>query len=179
MKAIIRRLTRKIGRKPYTIRRRLVHGFLCVIMGVGVISSYLLSKKDLTPHSQAEFSVNYDQNTWLTDDMVYDSQRAVDGTVYLGGRFNYVGPYSGLGVQISAAGTVATTLPKIDGMNASVQAAVSDGSGGWYVGGEFTTVGGVAHSRLAHILSNGTLDSWAPNPDQQIKTWCSAEVFYM
>ena len=33
-----------------------------------------------------------------------------------------------------------------------------DGSGGWYVGGNFCSVGATTVSGLAHILSNGTLD---------------------
>lgn len=43
--------------------------------------------------------------------------------------------------------------------NDECYAVVSDGSGGWYVGGAFTTIGGVAKLRLAHILSNGDVDT--------------------
>ena len=43
---------------------------------------------------------------------------------------------------------------------------VGDGSGGFYIGGNFTTVGGTACKNLAHIQSNGTLQSsWCPNPN--------------
>lgn len=36
-----------------------------------------------------------------------------------------------------------------------VRAVVSDGSGGWYVGGKFTNVDGQARTNLVHILSDG------------------------
>lgn len=43
-------------------------------------------------------------------------------------------------------------------------AACADGKGGWFISGLFTSVGTVACKYLAHILSNGAVDShWNPN----------------
>ena len=43
---------------------------------------------------------------------------------------------------------------------------ISDGSGGWYIGGAFTRIGGSVRRRLAHVLSDGTVDPvWFPNVD--------------
>jgi len=36
--------------------------------------------------------------------------------------------------------------------------------GGWYVGGNFTYVGGVQHEYLAHIRQDHTVDPWNPSP---------------
>jgi hypothetical protein len=44
-----------------------------------------------------------------------------------------------------------------------ITGATADGTGGWYIGGDFSTVNGVARPHLAHITSDGTLDPvWRP-----------------
>ncbi len=51
-------------------------------------------------------------------------------------------------------------LARISG-NGAVVAAVSDGRGGWFVGGSFTRLGGQRRVALAHVLANGSIDpSW-------------------
>ena len=47
---------------------------------------------------------------------------------------------------------------------------VSDGAGGWYIGGEFTQVGGVARNYIAKINADGSLNSWNPGADGYIHT---------
>jgi hypothetical protein len=43
----------------------------------------------------------------------------------------------------------------------SVYAFVSDGRGGWFVGGSFRAIGGVASHGLAHVLADKSVDkSW-------------------
>lgn len=55
-----------------------------------------------------------------------------------------------------------------DSPNNAVYAVISDGSGGWFIGGAFSTVGGVSRQRLAHLNANGTLDqSWGANAGVQ------------
>jgi hypothetical protein len=44
----------------------------------------------------------------------------------------------------------------------SVDVAAPDGSGGWFVGGDFTEVGPVAVSGLAYVRADGSVDHWAP-----------------
>ncbi|MEO5616536.1 MAG: hypothetical protein ABIS67_02085, partial [Candidatus Eisenbacteria bacterium] len=84
-------------------------------------------------------------------------------TLYIGGGFTYVGPATGGGVPIDAAsGASAGGFPKVRG---EVHAVAPDGSGGWYIGGNFTAVGGIPRSNLAHILADNTVSAWNPNAD--------------
>lgn len=60
-------------------------------------------------------------------------------------------------------------------MVGTVYAVVPDGSGGWYIGGSFTSVGGEARSRLAHIRPTGALDrTWSPSADGTIRALTSS-----
>jgi len=95
-------------------------------------------------------------STWETNGSVSAITR-VRNRVYIGGSFSYVGPYTGYGVPLSeASGKALMRFAKID--DGDVFAAVSDGAGGYYVGGWFTAVGGVARSGLAHIRADGRVD---------------------
>ncbi len=83
------------------------------------------------------------------------------GNIYLGGSFSYVGPNTGRGVAIdTATGNYISGFPDING---PVYAVASDSAGGWYIGGDFTMVGGQARNSLAHIKSDKTVDTWNPN----------------
>jgi len=53
-------------------------------------------------------------------------------------------------------------------VSGTVYATIPDGSGGWYIGGDFTSVGGVTRRRIAHILSDGTVGSWNPNANNTV-----------
>jgi hypothetical protein len=88
-------------------------------------------------------------------------------TIFLGGGFARVGPASGGGVPLSSAtGAWSPAIyPKVAG---SVWAVVSDGAGGWYVGGWFNAIGGVARHNLGHILADGSVDPWDPSPHGQV-----------
>lgn len=105
-------------------------------------------------------------NQFVTDGPVNTVVEA-GTTLYLGGSFNYVGPRVGNGVVID------TTTAKKSGANAMVNGAirtvVPDGSGGWYIGGDFTSVGTTTRNRAAHILATGALDmTWNPNVDYTV-----------
>ena len=79
------------------------------------------------------------EETWVTNGSVSAIVRTAD-TVYIGGRFTYVGPSTGTGVPIdTASGQPAATFPPVTG---TVFASIPDGAGGWYIGGQFTQVGG-------------------------------------
>ena len=52
-----------------------------------------------------------------------------------------------------------TAFPKVNGR---IQAAVPDGSGGWYIAGDFTKVGSSFRLRLARVLYTGKVASWDP-----------------
>ncbi|KTD38335.1 hypothetical protein Lmor_0340, partial [Legionella moravica] len=87
---------------------------------------------------------------------------AANNLIYLGGSFSLVGPNVGNGVPLdNSTGLPVATFPLV---NAVVHAVVADGDGGWYIGGSFTNVGGEPRNRIAHILSDGSVDlTW--NPD--------------
>src|SRR2546426_1486999 len=88
--------------------------------------------------SGAGFAQTIDENLWVTNGPV----RAVvrdGGTIYIGGDFTQVGPATGGGVPLDAAsGALPPSFPKVVGV---VFAVISDGAGGWYLGGSFSAVG--------------------------------------
>jgi len=98
---------------------------------------------------------------WRTDGPVH-SILVTNGVTYIGGAFGYIGPDSGgAGVIDLTTAEAKRGFPIIDG---TVIAAVPDASGGWYVGGAFTNVGGVVRTNLAHILADNTVDPlWIPH----------------
>jgi WD40 repeat protein len=84
---------------------------------------------------------------------------AADGTAYLGGDFRSVGVRTGQGVPLDATTGLPKAFPFVDG---EVFAVVSDGAGGWFIGGQFTAVGGQPRYRLAHIRSDMTVGDFNP-----------------
>jgi trimeric autotransporter adhesin len=85
--------------------------------------------------------------------------------IYIGGEFTQVGPLTGPGVGIDSATAISTGLPEVSGGGQQVRVATSDGSGGFYIGGQFARVGGLDRRNLAHILADGSVDpGFAPTP---------------
>ena len=88
-------------------------------------------------------------------------------TLYLGGSFSRVGAPTGSGVPLdSASGVPRSGFPRIAGQ---VYAVAPDGTGGWYIGGSFTSVGGVPRSNLARVLADGTLSAWNPAANNVVR----------
>lgn len=101
-----------------------------------------------------------DPNLWGADGNVLDIARS-GNTLYIAGSFRSVGENSGGFVPIDAhTGEALRPFPKVAG---SVYAIVPDGSGGWYIGGEFTGVGGKPRSCLAQIRADGSVSDWNPS----------------
>jgi len=46
-----------------------------------------------------------------------------------------------------------------------VYSIAADGKGGWFLSGNFTSVGGVPRYCLAHVLPDGSVGPWNPNPN--------------
>ena len=103
-----------------------------------------------------------DQMTWITNGKVNALLRS-ENTIYLGGKFTYVGPHTGSGAVLDlSTDTIAAPLPRVSGV---IHAVAPDGTGGWYVGGFFDAIGGIERSNLAHILADRTVSPWNPNAD--------------
>src|SRR5262245_37145002 len=86
--------------------------------------------------------------------------------VYIGGFFNQIEPFTGAAVPLDPAGHPQASFSKIasDGL---VNVVIPDGTGGWFVGGNFFSVGGgLEHHSLAHLLADGSVDSgWDTGTD--------------
>ncbi len=96
---------------------------------------------------------------WGTDGTVRSIARTRD-VVYLAGNFSLVGPNSGGGVPLDIGeGAPLPGFPRVAGV---VRAAVPDGEGGWFIGGDFSAVEGRPRVNLAHILWNGSVADWNP-----------------
>ncbi|HET7250259.1 MAG TPA: FlgD immunoglobulin-like domain containing protein [Gemmatimonadales bacterium] len=90
-----------------------------------------------------------------------------DGTAYVGGNFNVIGPATGGAALIDT--TTGLALKPYPMVNGKVYAIGADGSGGYYIGGLFTAVGGQARQNLAHLDAAGNLDAWAPATDSTVR----------
>lgn len=86
-----------------------------------------------------------------------------NGKVYLGGSFTSIATVSGSGVMIDQSSNKVNPWPFVDG---TIHAVVSDGTGGWFIGGEFNEINGHPRPSLARIRRDGTLDTaWIPEGD--------------
>jgi hypothetical protein len=103
-------------------------------------------------------------NDWVTNGPVTAIARS-GSTIYLGGSFSQVGPRTGPAVTFTGgSSTPDASFPQVSGGQGLVNAAISDGAGGWYLAGSFSRVGSVARAGLAHVLSGGSVDpSFAPS----------------
>jgi len=103
---------------------------------------------------------------WKTDGILYTSLE-VEGMLYIGGDFSQVGRMSGQGLILDPL--TADSVGGIEDKNpiyGPVRTAVSDGLGGFYIGGDFVKVGSQTRNYLAHLLSDGSLDpDFNPNAD--------------
>lgn len=99
-------------------------------------------------------------NLWGANGNVLDIARS-GNTLYIAGSFRSVGENIGGFVPVNTgSGDRISPFPKVAG---SVGVMIPDGSGGWYIGGEFTGVGGKPRSCLAQIRADGTVTDWNPS----------------
>lgn len=124
---------------------------LAVLLGVGIAC--------LAHRAQTQPSPTLDPKYWLTDGPV-TSVLITNGAIYVGGEFSYLGPRTGpAGVFDRTTGEWLASPPPING---PVRAVIPDGSGGWFIGGTFTHIGGYPITNLAHLRADLTLDtSWS------------------
>ena len=105
-----------------------------------------------------------DEHLWGVDNTI--SALACAGNVlYVGGTFNRVGPSTGGAVALpKSVDGGRKPFPKVTGY---VYTIASDSRGGWFLAGNFTAVGGVPRFSLAHVLGDGSISAWNPNPNRQ------------
>jgi uncharacterized repeat protein (TIGR01451 family) len=116
-------------------------------------------------------SQSFDHTSWATDGSV--RAYAVSGSkVYLGGVFTRVGLAMGSGVPLErATGLPVQDFPRVNSTFWNiVYVAVSDGAGGWYIGGDFTTVGGLPRQNIARILADNTVSTWNPGANAPVRS---------
>jgi hypothetical protein len=103
---------------------------------------------------------------WVPDGEV-NAIVETNGIVYIGGLFDYVGRVSETGTAVDlVAGASDLNFPKFKG---AIKAVVTDGAGGWIVGGLFTAAGSFPVTNLAHIRADRTVDTnWTPNPNRAV-----------
>jgi putative cell wall-binding protein len=108
----------------------------------------------------------HDRSTWMANSGA-DVFLRYNDTMFVGGDFTQVGPYTGHAVPVDTTSAIAAaSYPLVDG---TVMAIESDGSGGWYIGGLFTEVGGVSRANLAHIEADGSVDTaWQADTDDSV-----------
>ncbi len=91
------------------------------------------------------------------------------GRLLVGGDFERIARRTGGGARLAAAD--ATVLPNHSGglVDGQVLAVASDGAGGWFIGGDFSEVGGLPRAHLAHILADGSVDpAWDPGASSPV-----------
>jgi hypothetical protein len=125
----------------------------------------------LTSTASATLSDTPD-NIWLPNSTAFATARSAD-RIYVGGNFTRVAPQVGGFARFTGGSDqLLSSPPKLtlsSGAEAMVFSVVDDGAGGFFIGGHFDAVGGVARHELAHILADGSLDPvFAPEPDGQV-----------
>ncbi len=120
---------------------------------VGILAQWLAGSAGADPGPMLKVP-------WLVDGVVQTAARQ-GNTLYVGGRFTHVAPTANaLGSLFHLSpGTGAPAAPAMPLIGGSVHAIEPDGSGGYYAGGVFSTVGGAAQANLTHVLADGTRDA--------------------
>ena len=97
----------------------------------------------------------------------------------IAGNFTRISPRSGGGLILkksscsnlsclSSGISSLSTMPKVAG---TVYSTISDGAGGFYIGGSFSKIGSMTRNNIARILSNGAVDSsFNPNVSGMVNT---------
>jgi hypothetical protein len=96
--------------------------------------------------------------TWVTNGSVR-AAAVHDQTLFVGGNFTRVAPAENfLGPFFGVSRTTGAALPTLPWADGAVFAIEPDGAGGYFVGGRFSQIGGIARAALAHVLSDGRVD---------------------
>lgn len=106
-----------------------------------------------------------DPKFWIGNMTIDDAVRSGD-RLYVAGGFWVLGPHTGAAVPMDPV--TAQRLPQFpkflgtDHSTVSIRRILPDGAGGWYVGGQFATAGGLPRANLAHVAADYTVSAWNP-----------------
>lgn len=154
-----------------TVRQLLRHG---TSSNIFVAGSFVriggLKRERLAVVNTAGSVQSFDIGVFDTDPDANIRSLALDGdNLYIGGRFDRVwtgGTRSNYGVwSTSGSALPENRLDSYDGISSTVRAMTSDGSGGVFIGGEFST----PRRYVAHINSSGQLTSWNPSSSSAVR----------
>src|SRR4051812_21651455 len=106
-----------------------------------------------------------DTSLWVADGFISAMQR-MGNSLFLGGSFTRVGPYLGSAVPFDSV--TAQPQQPFARVSGYVSAVVADGAGGWFVGGNFRGTGGTQRRNLVHLLADGSVAPWSPDPDSEV-----------
>jgi len=136
---------------------------VCLEVSLLVVTAWTVLGLVAMPDARAQV---VDPGWWIADGPV--STSALSGrTLYIGGSFGYVGPYTGASVLLDADAALVPGFPMVRGI---VHAVVGDGSAGWFIGGSFDSVGGIPRRNLAHVWADHTVGAWNPGADRLVIT---------
>jgi hypothetical protein len=149
-------------RSRFRLSARLATVAIAVALLVGSASAQVSPRRIEDSPSAPPASSLVRPNAWNIDGVVNAIAQS-GNTIYFGGEFSILDKHPGSGVPFDPiTGAISTSFPAVGG---SVYAAADDGAGGWYIGGDFSIVGGLPRNRLAHILADGTVTPWNPGAD--------------
>ncbi len=104
---------------------------------------------------------------WAVSDGIVNTIHDDGNHVYAGGTFTQVAKTNIRGFQMSDSN--GAPFGNNLNINGEVLCSAPDGSGGWFIGGDFSAVNDIPRVRLAHILSNGDLDlSWNASANNSV-----------
>jgi hypothetical protein len=103
-----------------------------------------------------------------TPDWSVGAGTTIGSTLYVGGQFTQIGTLTGsFAVAEAGSGIPSSITAQVE--DGEVLAISPDGSGGWYIAGDFSTVAGQPRPGAARIGSDGALLSWTPSVGGQFR----------
>jgi len=125
-----------------------------------IILSALFSISSFGYAQNLELETHWWQPNGTVDAFYKDT---VANILYIGGGFSRID--KDVDEPNGAVVDSATGVPdwEFANPNGQVNAAVGDGTGGWFIGGSFTMVGDSIRNGLAHLDSTGLVTRWNPN----------------
>ncbi|MHC4716033.1 MAG: delta-60 repeat domain-containing protein, partial [Planctomycetota bacterium] len=108
---------------------------------------------------------DFRREVWVPNDA--PQALAIGGNrLYFGGA-HHVGPCSGSFAIVDPV--TAMIDPSVVTVGGEVMAAIPDGTGGWFIGGDFTRIADEERRSIARINGDGSLSDWDPGGGGEVK----------